>query len=333
MKTNYLTEYFLIITLAFLVISCTSKGKKESITPMKNTNQTFETKMVHTLKNDGLTVTIKTKGAELASIKANNLEYLWQADPEVWPRHAPILFPIVGPLNDHEYIFKEKIYKMPQHGFARDNDFMVIEKTKTRIVFEQRSTESSRLIYPFDFVLQVKYTLIEKSLITEYIVINPSETEDLYFSIGAHPAFNCPFEESQKRSEYELIFDKKMSTESLNKMDRLIVDNYSELKESGVLALPDHLFDKGALIFNPNPFSKVTFVHKPTQKKYLSVLFKNYPYLGIWSMNNTSSFVCIEPWHGILDSKNHNKEFTQKEGIKKLVSGENFSCMFTINIH
>jgi galactose mutarotase-like enzyme len=332
MKINALTKYFLVITILFLFVSCTSKVKKEGNTKVKESTPKFETKLVHTLKNHVLTVAIKTTGAELASIKSNGLEYVWQADPEVWPRHAPILFPIVGPLNDHEYKFMGKVYKMPQHGFARDHDFVVIEKTPTNIVFEQRATESSKSIYPFDFVLQVRYTLKEKSLITEYSVSNPSETEDLYFSIGAHPAFNAPFEENQKRNEYELIFDTVLPPTSLDKMDELITDNYSVLNEAGVISLADNIFDKGALIFNPNPFSKVSFVHKPTQKAYMSVLFKNYPYLGIWSMNNAAKFVCIEPWHGIKDSKNHNKEFTQKEGVKKLVARENFSCSFTVDI-
>ena len=85
--------------------------------------------------------------------------------------------------------------------------------------------------------------------------------------------------------------------------------------------------------FNPNSFSKVTFVHKPTQKEYLSVSFKNFPYLGIWSKRKVAPFVCIEPWYGIADRKNHNKEYIQKEGIEKLAPQSVFSCSFTIEVN
>jgi len=288
---------------------------------------------MHTIKNNKLEVTIKTKGAELASLKTHAMEFIWQANPDVWFRHAPILFPIVGRLKDHEYIYENKTYKMTQHGFTRDTNFKVIKKSKTSILLEQISTPKSKEIYPFDFILQVKYTLSGKLLITEYIVKNPSAEKNLYFSIGAHPAFNCPFEDHQKRSEYELIFDKKVSAKSLGRNDGLIVNDLNTVfKEDGVIALPDTIFDNDALIFNPNLFSKVTFVHKPSQKEYLSVEFKNYPYLGIWSKTKASPFICVEPWHGITDYVNHNKELTEKEGIIKLEPKKIFSCDFSIEV-
>jgi len=124
-----------------------------------------------------------------------------------------------------------------------------------------------------------------------------------------------------------------LSPKSLDRNDGLIVNSTSSVfKQDGIIALPDFIFDNDALIFNSNPFSKITIVHKPTQKKYLSVAFKNYPFLGIWSKNSTSPYICIEPWHGITDYENHNKELTEKEGIIKLTPKETFSCNFTIEI-
>ena len=71
-----------------------------------------------TIANDFLTVNISRHGAELTSIKDNltGRERLWQADPEVWPRHAPVLFPIVGALADQQYQYAGKTYHMGQHG-------------------------------------------------------------------------------------------------------------------------------------------------------------------------------------------------------------------------
>lgn len=76
---------------------------------------------VYQLKNDFLTVQVKSVGAELISIQnTEGTEFIWQADPKVWGRHAPVLFPIVGRLKDNHYYLDDKEYQMTQHGFARD---------------------------------------------------------------------------------------------------------------------------------------------------------------------------------------------------------------------
>tara|TARA_R110002049_G_scaffold18043_3_gene69425 strand:+ start:10879 stop:11523 length:645 start_codon:yes stop_codon:yes gene_type:complete len=208
-----------------------------------------------------------------------------------------------------------------------------LKKTETSITFEQTATEKSKKIYPFDFVLQVRYSLKGKTLQTEYIVKNPSVSEDLYFSIGAHPAFNCPFEEGQKRDEYQLVFDKKIAPQFQSNVDGLYEGNTHDIfKEKGIMELSDTIFDNGSLALNPNVFSEVTFVHKPTQKAYLSVSFKDFPFLGIWSTDSTSPFVCIEPWYGIADRKDHDKDYTKKEGVQKLNPQSTFKCAFSITI-
>ncbi len=335
MKANNKFIYFILISIIFMMSCNIRKEKEETIVEnLDKKEKPLITAPIHTLKNEQLTVTIKTKGAELVGLKTDDLEYIWQADPKVWPRHSPLLFPIVGRLVDHEYIYNGKTYSMKQHGFARNYDFEIIAKTENSILFEQIATNKSKEIYPFDFILNVKYTLSGTKLITEYIVKNPSNDKDLYFSIGAHPAFSCPFEKGQKRSDYQLVFDKKIAPKAhINNKGLYEGSTSTVFSENGIINVTDTLFDNDSFTFNPNPFSKVTFVHKPTQKEYLSVLFKNFPYLGIWSKKNVAPFVCIEPWHGIADRKNHNKDYTQKEGVEKLTPQGVFSCSFTIEIY
>ena len=110
-----------------------------------------------TISNDFLTATINEKGAELASLKANDIEYIWQADPKYWGRHAPFLFPFVGRLKDNQYTYKGKTYPMGQHGFARDKEFSVVEHSTDKAVFILKSDAETREIYPFDFVLTISY--------------------------------------------------------------------------------------------------------------------------------------------------------------------------------
>ena len=82
------------------------------------------------LQNNRLWVKVNSFGAELCSVIScdTSIEYIWQADEKVWSRHAPNLFPIVGKLRGGQYSYNEKLYQLPQHGFARDNEFVCIEE-------------------------------------------------------------------------------------------------------------------------------------------------------------------------------------------------------------
>ncbi|HNX49138.1 MAG TPA: hypothetical protein PKL08_03150, partial [Thermoanaerobaculaceae bacterium] len=78
--------------------------------------------------DDGVArVAIDAVGAELQSLRRldSDIEYLWQAEPAIWPRRAPWLFPIVGRLRGDTYTWKGNTYHLPQHGFARDRGFRV----------------------------------------------------------------------------------------------------------------------------------------------------------------------------------------------------------------
>ncbi|WP_298494082.1 aldose 1-epimerase family protein [uncultured Algibacter sp.] len=331
---NSLKLMFRSFWLSCLLLGCISNQKqKNEIAFDTSILKVNEKDDIYKLINNECSATFKIKGAEMISLKANNIEYIWFGDPEVWSGQAPILFPIVGRLKDHEYLFKGQTYTMKQHGFARDNNFKVVAKTDNSITFEQIATKESKAIYPFDFVLQVKYTLKGKTLLTKYIVKNPSVSEELYFSIGAHPSFNCPFEANQKRNEYQLVFDKKIAPKFQTNINGIYEGHTKDVfKDKGILDLPDTIFDDKSLALSPNVFSKVTFVHKPTKKPYLSVNFKGFPFLGIWSISNTSPFICIEPWYGIADRKYQNKDFTKKEGVQKLNPQSTFETSFSISI-
>jgi len=273
-------------------------------------------------------------GAELSSIKKDDLEYLWQADVKCWGRHAPILFPIVGRLLDDEYNYKGVTYSMGQHGFARDQDFKVVKKTTNSMTFELVSDEDLYQVYPFDFVLQVKYTLVDATLQVEYLVKNPSTHDDLLFSIGAHPAFSCPIEKGQNRAEYQLKFDLETAPVAyLAENAYYNGETVEVISPNGVLNLSDTLFDRGSLTFRPNSFAKAALIHRPSGKEYLSMSFENYPYLAIWSKDQWSPFVCIEPWHGIADHINHNKELSQKTGVIRLTPEKQFMCSYKIEIY
>ena len=137
--------------------------------------------MTATLQSEKLSVSINSFGAELSSVKdKNNIEFIWQADKTVWARHAPVLFPIVGKLKNDTFIFENKNYNLPQHGFARDMKFELISQNKSSCVFRLTSTNETKKKYPFDFIFEIKYELIANTLTTFYSVKNPSK-ENIYF--------------------------------------------------------------------------------------------------------------------------------------------------------
>ena len=152
--------------------------------------------MVKTLENDQLKIKVKHQGAELTSLvnKKTGMEYMWQADPTYWGRHAPVLFPIIGRLKEDQFIVGEKKFNMKQHGLARNMDFELVKRNKASLTFELTNSLDTLIQYPYFFRLRIQYVLYEHLLWTVYEVYNPTE-EPIYFSIGGHPAFRCPLRE------------------------------------------------------------------------------------------------------------------------------------------
>ena len=144
------------------------------------------------LKNEQLSVVVSEKGAELQSIKdAHGKEYLWQADPKYWGRHSPILFPIVCSVNDETYRVDGKEYHLPRHGFARDATFKLIAQSQRKVTFVLESSEETKKVYPYDFTLSVSYVLDDNKIGVIWHVHN-TDTREIHFQIGGHPAFNIP---------------------------------------------------------------------------------------------------------------------------------------------
>ena len=99
--------------------------------------------MQATIHNEFLTLTVDTHGAEAVSLKNTaGEELLWQADPAVWKRHAPILFPWTGKLPGGTFEAKGKTYKGGQHGFARDVEHTLLKAEGDTIQLELRADEA-----------------------------------------------------------------------------------------------------------------------------------------------------------------------------------------------
>lgn len=282
--------------------------------------------MNYQIKNSFIKAQIKSFGAELNSLKKcdENFEYIWQANSKYWARHSPVLFPIVGRLKEDSYFYKNKKYSLSQHGFARDKEFEIVQNEADFIEFRLKSDEKSLEFYPFFFELNIGYKLDKNSLIVSYKVKNKSD-EKMYFSIGAHPAFNtqvCDFLEFENiKTTKRYFLDEK----------GLIYKNEDLNLENSKLCLDKDLFKDDALVFNDSTIKQIT-LKNIENKSRVKVKFDNFPYLGIWSKPNDAPFVCIEPWFGVADDENSNQKIEDKKGILSLEKEEEFFCFYTIEV-
>ncbi|WP_299365025.1 aldose 1-epimerase family protein [Winogradskyella sp.] len=290
---------------------------------------------MYSLKNESLHINIKHKGAELCNITSvkSNLEFLWQADPKVWGSHAPNLFPIIGALKDDTYYYDSKAYKMPKHGFLRHHeDFEVMVQSKDKIAFRLISNNKLSAIYPFDFEFLLTYTLIDNVLHLHHSVKN-TDKKTIYFSLGGHPAFNCPLYDGELYTDYFLDFEKLENSKSyiLDMPTGLVTKKTKAVFTEGhKIQLRPHLFNEDALIFRDIKSRAVTLKHKE-KGGILSVRFDDFPYLGIWAKPN-APYVCIEPWLGIADSESTNQQLINKEGIIVLQPNSDFNATYSIEI-
>jgi galactose mutarotase-like enzyme len=279
-----------------------------------------------TLSNSELTATINSFGAELISLKnKSNREFIWEGNPDYWGKHSPILFPIVGSLKNDNYIYNISIYHLPRHGFAREMDFEVKEKTDLEVVFSLKQTRATLEKYPFNFELQISYTLTNSVLKIGFKVINNNDFS-MPFSIGAHPAFALPSD----FKNYELLFEKseKLIVSTLQN-DLISNATYILPMENNSLRLNYSLFENDALIFKTIASKSVSITENKIP--FLKVHYNDFPSLGIWTKSQ-APFICIEPWIGYADTIENNGNLEDKEGIQILGENQTFETNYLIEI-
>lgn len=289
--------------------------------------------MNYEIKNEFIKVKIDSFGAQLNSLKKvdKNLEYIWQADAKYWNRHSPILFPIVGRLKEDSYFYKNQKYNMTQHGFARDREFALVKNEVDFLEFKLCSDEKSLEIYPFSFELYLSYKLEKNCLIVAYKVVNKLN-DKMLFSIGAHPAFNWPLEENEKKEDYFLEFENIKESKRYFLNDKGLVYKNEDLKISdNKIPLNEEVFKNDALVFNDLNIKTLTLKNTKNEN-FIKVDFENFPYLGIWSKPSGAPFICIEPWFGIADEDSSNQNFEDKKGLISLEKDEIFSCFYSVEV-
>lgn len=284
-----------------------------------------------TLTNGVLTAVIDPLGAELHSLTdAEGRELMTDADPAFWTGHAPILFPIIGAVQDDQYRVDGATYPMAKHGFARRRKFAKVAHNSDSVRFELAADAETRAIYPFDFVLHVEHRLDGATLHTAVTVTNEGD-RDLPASIGFHPAFAWPLPYGGDRLAHRMVFsDAEVGTVAAIAANGTIApERRPDPVVDRVLTLTDALFANDALVFDPVRSTWVRY--GAGDGPQLRVDFPGMPKLGIWTKPG-ASFVCIEPWDGIADPEGFDGDIFDKPGIHRVAPGASHRAAMSVTL-
>ncbi|MBD5395158.1 MAG: aldose 1-epimerase family protein [Lachnospiraceae bacterium] len=289
---------------------------------------------VYELKNDVLSIQIDSHGAELKSLKklSTGAEYMWCGDAKYWGRTSPVLFPFVGGLKNKEYRTKGNTYPMGQHGFARDMEFEFLSGSEDEIWFVLKSNDETLAKYPYEFILKLGYKISGNQVEVLWQVENPG-SETLPFSIGGHPAFNCPIDENTRQSDYFVSFHDTDEVISSRIGEQGLVTGCMDVYglTDGKLALTDNLFDHDALVIEENQTDEVSLCRKDGTP-YLTVKMEA-PLFGVWSPpGKQAPFVCIEPWYGRCDNEYFDGTLEEREWGNTIQPGEIWKASYVIEI-
>ncbi len=292
--------------------------------------------MIHTIKNDCLSVSVSERGAELASIKGRDgFEYLWQGDANYWSGRAPNLFPFVARLYNGKYKIDGETHEMERHGFVRRREFTAIEKADDSMTLEFTWDEDSYKIYPRKFKFRVNYKLVKNTLEVTFEVENLDE-KLMYFGLGAHPGFNVPMRDGKRFEDYRIAFPKPSSPQRVGfTPDRhYTTGDYEEypLKDGRYIYLTHDLFDLDAVVLRN--IDRIVTIETEGDDRSVTVSFPGMQYVGFWHMDHTDApYVCVEPWCSLPAADGKATVFEEKEDLLRCKPGEVYSNTWTITIN
>lgn len=288
------------------------------------------------LSNQYLTVNLRPKGAEIISIVGNqdHINYMWKRDACQWANSAPILFPIVGAIKNDTCRIDGKEYHMTQHGFARHNEFEIKNQSQTEVTFTLVSNDEIIKQYPFLFELNVTYKLVENTL-TCFINVKNKDHQTIYFQVGGHPAFACPFMKNESSNDYYVEFSEYETR------NQKVIDVAKRGMSHVQLPFFDHekrffvrqqLFNNDAIVIKDFKSENISIKSLNHQK---SIVFhmQGFDHVGLWTAKHVGGLLAIEPWVGHADYVDFDGEFKEKESCVALDTDKEFNVQFAVEIN
>lgn len=292
--------------------------------------------MTITLHNDLLTATVDTLGAQLCSVQdASGTEYIWQADPELWARHAPLLFPIIARLKGGEYTVDDVTYRISNHGFARDSQFTLTEHSDTKAVFTLSDSSATKSMYPFSFLLTVTYEL-EGNQLKKSCQVENRDLRTMYYELGGHDGFRAPLEVGASMDDYAIVLP-GVDTITPYGMDEDCMTTEKTRSISltnGRIPLKPSTYQLDTIILDAPAQHRAQLVDKNGTPR-ITLDFPGFSYLGLWTTAAPvdTNYVCIEPWSSLPDAVFVGRALADKQGIRTLEPGKADILSYTTTFH
>lgn len=285
----------------------------------------------YTVSNGFLSLTVASRGAEVVSLQSreDGTEFIWQGDPRYWEEHSPLLFPAVGDWKDNRYLYRDREYEMPLHGFAR-NQIFDVRRNENQIICTLAAGEETRKYYPFDFLLKIVYTLDKNVLLTEQYVHNRSEGP-MPYSIGEHIGFRVPLTADESYEDYYIEFDKPETAPRYPLIDgREIGPPVPWLKETRRVNLTRDMFEEGAWNFE-GLVSERAVLGNTRNSSRIILDYPGFSHFSLWSRPD-APYLCMEPCNGMAAGTEEGFDPYQKRGIRILEAGQRDSIAYSVTV-
>lgn len=287
--------------------------------------------MKYSIENEILKVTVLDRGSQICSVihKGDGVEHIWQADPNVWGKHGPILFPHCGGLTDGVMNAKGNTYKYTKHGFAKEMAFSLAEQTENQLVLELTDSPETMEYWPYKFRLRSTFTL-EGDTLHHTLTVENRDEEEMPFGIGFHPGFAVPFDSEHKAEDYALCFDQVENPICMATPKGMISGETYRLG-TNITAIPldEELFAHDSHCMTGLQSKTLGLYEKDTGRGVVCSI-KNFPYCLIWSMPGVPQFVCIEPWHSLPGLSTGSTRWEDKPAAAILAPGEDWSTTLSM---
>ncbi|MBD5139092.1 MAG: aldose 1-epimerase family protein [Ruminococcus sp.] len=285
-----------------------------------------------TIASEKTTAVIDSFGAELHSLKdAAGSEYLWQADPAVWKRHAPVLFPFICNTDSKKYTYEGQEYRLANHGFARDSEFELASSDGSSAEFLLKSSAETLKLYPFDFELRIRYTLSGNKLTVSYTVKN-TDKKDMYFFIGGHPAFNVPMG-GEDYDNYFVEYEKPETIiQEFKGKTTVIADSTAKVP------LSHELFANDVFMKDAPQSSWIALVSEKSGRK-IKLNYDPKGCIAVWSsyfedkaVTEQAKFVCLEPWSSVPVYCDKEDDITKMSHAIRLAPEKEYVFEYSIEV-
>jgi galactose mutarotase-like enzyme len=259
---------------------------------------------------------IALRGAELKSWSVGGAELIWPGDEKFWPESAPVLFPVVGWTRDG-ILVDGKRYPLGLHGFARQQDFAVVDQAPNRVLLRLAANAATRALFPFEFTLDVEYYIDMNEL--KIILHVRNEDEVVFpFACGLHPGFLWPLPGAQ--GTHVLRFDQPERPEvPVITPGGLFSTQMRPIPLQGrELLLTSALFEEALCFLDARSRGLEFFAGDG--KPRLRMELESFPHIALWSRPG-APFLCFEAWTGHGDPENFDGDIFAKPSMRALNPG------------